>query len=490
MWTMRRFGPVLALATALCAGGAAGQGYDHDRFGQLLSEGRTATAADHARTGLEAAPDDPLARFDLGAAQFLLAVEHLGQGFYRHGLKPDYQTGFGLADLPFLRLPVPANPAPEPVTYAALRGILDRFVQDLAMAEATLVGVPAAPAFDAPLDLAAIRLDFDGDGQGSDGERLLGLLDAVAPRTGFDGGFAVDFDQSDAPWLRGYTQLLSAMAQFLLAHDWEAAFLASFHGLFPDTEMPGNAMTAEAARAAERLAVLTADPLNMSIPMSPSDPNQPKQGSLSFADWQAALDAYRRSDAYRAFLASDAYRAYLDRRATYDEIRRLRVAVQFGAVADLVAFLHLVSWDVTEPERIAAARGHLLAMVALSRENWVRIRAETDDRREWVPAPGQTGVFARLRVTERTVSSWLDFLDVFEAVLNGERLVSHWRFADRGINLRRMLEEQRRFDPWLIAQGAAVLPYLEAGEVMTADMAETMLELFGGDFFTYFIWFN
>ena len=38
---------------------------------------------------LKAHPDDGQARFGLGAIQFVRAVEHLVQGFYKHGLQPD-----------------------------------------------------------------------------------------------------------------------------------------------------------------------------------------------------------------------------------------------------------------------------------------------------------------------------------------------------------------------------------------------------------------
>jgi hypothetical protein len=65
---------------------------------------------------LKAHPDDAQARFGLGAIQFVRAVEHLVQGFFKHGLQPDIS---GM--IPFARLPVPANPKPEPISYEDLR---------------------------------------------------------------------------------------------------------------------------------------------------------------------------------------------------------------------------------------------------------------------------------------------------------------------------------------------------------------------------------
>jgi hypothetical protein len=83
------------------------------------------------------------------------------------------------------------------------------------------------------------------------------------------------------------------------------------------------------------------------------------------------------------------------------------------------------------------------------------------------------------------------FLDEFEAVLEGRRLIPHWRVAaGRGINLRRMFDEPGTFDPWLIAQGSAILPYLEDGETVSPETAFTILMLTEGGLLGYFVWFN
>ena len=60
------------------------------------------------------------ARFALGAIQFLQAIERLGQAFYRYGLNNGEQTA-ALSGFPFLRLPIPLNPSPEPIDYEKLR---------------------------------------------------------------------------------------------------------------------------------------------------------------------------------------------------------------------------------------------------------------------------------------------------------------------------------------------------------------------------------
>lgn len=461
----------LALAFATVSGPARADFVSEYRT--YLGKGQTEAAAAHAEARRSEMPDDAQAQFALGTAQFLLAVEHLGQGLHRYGLRSEYDASFGgLSGLPFLRLPVPPNPEPEQVTYEGLRAVLYRFVEDLSVAEATLAGIPDV-AVDLPLDPALIRLDLNGDGTGSEDERLLRLFAAVS-----GGGGAgletlpVDLDESDVPWLQAYCHLLMAMAEFPLAHDWEAAFNVTFHNLFPDSELPSSGIAAEVAQLRKRLASLLDE---KGRPAYPRAPQKPK--NMSYRDW-------RESPEYQAYLESPEYRRYREFRDTED-------AMEFGAIADLIAFVHLFNWPVVEPERMANVRTHLLSMIGLSRESWRRIALETDNRNEWIPKPvDQTGVFARMRVTSERVAGWHLFLDEFEAVLTGERLIPHWRFFGRGVNVRKMFEEPRRFDPVLIAQGAAVLPYLEEGKMVTGATVEEVARLMGRGFFAYFVWFN
>ena len=387
-----------------------------EKVQDLLYAGKTAEAAAVAQGHLAEAPDDDRARFALGAVQFLEAVEHLGQALHKYGLRSSYADPTGLSGLPFLRIPVPENPNPEKATYAALRGVLDRFVVDLETAEQTLRSVKNH-AIDFPLNIGLIRLDLDADGSASDEEVLWRIFKRVAGLPWLDeeeaGKFLTDFDESDVPWLQAYSHLLMAIAEFPLAHDWRDAFETTFHGLFPKAGLPVGVL---AERDAETL-------------------------------------------------------------------------VAYSGIADMIAFVHLNHWPVVEPERMRSVLGHLEAMVQLSRENWRRINAETDDRNEWIPNPKQSGVLPRMRVTEDRVAGWHQFLDEFDALLQGKKLIPHWRF-DQGINLRRIFLEPTTFDIVLLIQGSAALPYLEDGDLATDATWDQITRVFGGDFFRYFIWFN
>jgi hypothetical protein len=159
-------------------------------------------------------------------------------------------------------------------------------------------------------------------------------------------------------------------------------------------------------------------------------------------------------------------------------------------LVDLIAFVHLIRLPVKEPERMKAALTHLEKMLALSKESWKYIVAETDDDHEWIPNPQQKGVLG-VPVSKEMVESWLDFVDETEALLAGKRLVPMWRGREeRGVNLRKVFTEPRTFDLVLWVQGTGVTPYLEKGELTKPAVWTRLQRVFGGNFFGFAIWFN
>jgi hypothetical protein len=168
-------------------------------------------------------------RFGLGASQFLEAIEHLGQGFYKYGLRtPAIFRMLGRTP----QLPLPTNPHPELITHAAADQMIKDFVRDLHKAEQTLAGVKDDQV-KLPVRLNAIRLDLRGDGK-----RDVGLLEVMAPY--FRGSafpknadVLVHFDRGDVAWLRGYCHLLEAFCEFILAHDARDLFDILAPQVFP-----------------------------------------------------------------------------------------------------------------------------------------------------------------------------------------------------------------------------------------------------------------
>ena len=157
------------------------------------------------------------------------------------------------------------------------------------------------------------------------------------------------------------------------------------------------------------------------------------------------------------------------------------------AIADLISFLH-IRWPVSEPARMAAVRAHLKAMIGLSREDFTAIKAETDDDREWIPNAQQTGA-AGTPVTGGQIAAWYNVLDTFEALLDGKKLMPHWRMK-QGVNIRRVFDEPQPFDFVLWITGPAALPYVEDGPMLTSEEWERITEAFEGSFGSYAIWFN
>ena len=410
---------IAALLLAAPRGNAAAASQLVETFAAKLYAGEIAEGAKVARDRLAQVADDDEARFALGAAEFLSAVERLGQGLHRYGLHGEASVT-GMVGLPILRLPVPPNPTPEKLTYEAFRQLLETFVSDLGKAEATLAAVKATD-IDLPLNIGLVRLDLDGDGAGSEQEALWRLFKEIVDLPWLDAETAnellVDFDASDVPWLTAYCHVLMAIADFPLAHDWRLAFDATFHGVFPDSGLPSAALN----------------------------------------DWTQNPDAGE--------------------------------AQWLAGAADLVAFLHLMHWPVVAPERMHSVLAHVQAVPPLSRENWRRILAEADDANEWLPSPRQTGILPGMEVTQEQIDGWLLFLDEFEALLQGRKLLPHWRF-DEGINLRRIFLEPTTFDLVLLIQGSGALPYLEDGEMTTRETWFRIFQIFGGDFFRYAVWFN
>jgi hypothetical protein len=163
-------------------------------------------------------------------------------------------------------------------------------------------------------------------------------------------------------------------------------------------------------------------------------------------------------------------------------------------IADLIALVHGVDLPVTDPARLLRAREELLAMVRLSRATLASAAAETDDDREWLPSPTQNSVFG-LRLNTEQSAAWSGVLAEFEALLEGKKLLPHWRFAAKGegnygINVRRVFEESRRTDLIGYAQGAAALPYFETGPTTSLATWRELVRVFGGNFLGYALWIN
>lgn len=358
---------------------------------------------------LAADPANDDARIGLGTIRFVRAIENLSQGLYRYGLKTPRSFM-----MPILRLPVPENPNPEPITFDDFQALVAGFASDLALAEETLVGV--GPDVKLRLDLRRLYYDVNGDGTIAADESFVAVVQQVTgmPADAMPAELTFAFDQGDALWLRGYSNVLMALSDFILAHDWHESFETTFFHFFPKMESP------------------------FAAALAPPDDN-----------W---------------------------------------MYVEGAPIADFISFFH-IRWPVADPERMKSARQHIKAMIALSRESWDSIEAETDDDLEWLPNAHQKSPFASVQVGAQQIAAWRGVMDQAELVIDGKKLVPHWRFT-RGFNLARVFDEPRAMDTVLWITGPAALPYLEDGPVSTSEDWNAMVDAFGGRFGIFAVWFN
>jgi hypothetical protein len=162
-------------------------------------------------------------------------------------------------------------------------------------------------------------------------------------------------------------------------------------------------------------------------------------------------------------------------------------------IADFISFVHYVNWPVVEPDRRRAARGHLMEMIRLSRENWRAIRAETDNDREWLPGPHQRGEHALtgLTVGEEEVQGWMMALTMAEDLLEGRTLLPHFRITGKGIDMKRFFDEPQTFDLVLMITGPGAVPYLAEGRIVSMQDFNRIQQQFQGQgFMAFALWFN
>jgi hypothetical protein len=160
-------------------------------------------------------------------------------------------------------------------------------------------------------------------------------------------------------------------------------------------------------------------------------------------------------------------------------------------ILDGIAFIHLLSFPVKEPQRMESALHHLQEVTKFSRQSWKAILAETDDDHEWIPNPKQTSALGGAKVSGEMIEGWFGFLDEMDAILAGKKLLPFWRDAGgRGINLRRVFTEPTPFDLILWIQGTGAAPYLEKGTITSPDFWKTTDRIFRGDFLGFALWFN
>lgn len=165
-------------------------------------------------------------------------------------------------------------------------------------------------------------------------------------------------------------------------------------------------------------------------------------------------------------------------------------ADEFGDFPDMIAAVHDMRLELIEEDAWHRAREEFRGMIACSRACWARVDEETDDDREWLPSPRQTGPRGAV-ITQEEINGWLRVLDELGAVAAGEKLLPHWRLKPgSGINIDKLVAAPPELDLVLLIQGSAFLPYLEEGPVSDAEAWDELTAPFGPGFARFAVWSN
>ena len=370
--------------------------------------------------------DDPEAAFGVGVLTLFSGIENLAQPLYAHGFDPER----GIAVSPFFGMAWAeegGERVPEPLTYEQLRGYLEAFSDDMDAAIPALLASGEGD-FAVEIDVTQIRVDIDGDGQASEAESVGAFLATAA-----GAGQRLDMGSGMAPELG-----LPAMAFAFDGSD--AIWLAGYSQVLATQS---DLLLAHDFEDFFNAALHRLFP-GAGLPME----THPNGGQL-FMD--------RDSDAL---------------------------------LADAIAMIHTINWPIIDRDRLIGARDRALRVLDLSRQNWNAILAETDDHLEFIPSPYQTPLAEQMTVTKEMVGAWRETLDVSEAILRGELLLPHWRYADLGFDLAAWFAAAERTDFVLLFTGLDALPFLKEGEIADARSFAAANTVFGGSIWNYAAWFN
>ena len=458
-------------------------------------------------------PNDVEAVFGTGALQFIGAFATLQHNLYRHSAATTAATGmpgaglsaFGMMGWAFATpVVVPPNPNAQPMTYKALRSMLERSATDLTAAEATLALIKDRPV-KIVFEPGRIALDLNNNGAVEPGERVFeAMMGWRAPRAQ-QTGLEIAFDTADASWLRGYSHVMMATANLVLAFDFEKTFEATAHNSYGlATTAIGREIQRQMAtgRPAPVVQKLIAD-LDSKINVLQAQRNAMFSEQSEQRKRMAALPRPPEAQAERLALMEEqrAVQAGLgpvnvelntlttQRRDLQSEQNGMPPGNDYTGFFDIVAAVHSISWNVVEPARLKAVRTHLLQVMALNKNTWRLVRAESDDDREWLPNARQTSPFG-VRVTDEIIDSWLATTALAEQVLEGKKLLPHPRFRNKGVNLKKFLETTKRFDLVMTVTGHDLLPYLEEGEIVDGDTWRTLTNPMQGNLAMFAVWFN
>ncbi len=415
------------LMQAACAAYAADEAAPVEEY---LLQGKLSEGAAAMQTLIENEPKNQQARYSLGVVQFLQAIEGLGQDQYRFGLL----AGRAQA-MPFMRLPIAENKAPEQITYVGARAMIQRFVDQLQKAEQTLSAV-TPDGVRLPLKLGQIRLDLNNDGEVTNEESLWHITQVLQnPRLPQKAGapkeFPILFDAGDVPWLQGYCHALSALCEIVLAHDWQDQFERTAHLFYPQVDSPYEYLQAEGVGP------------YMSFG---------GQNIFDFVAWLHTIN--------------------------YEVVEPERMQKALMHMESVIR-LSRDSWKLIQAEDD-------------DEHEWIPNANQTSVMKGFNIGREQITGWHEILDEVELILQGKKLVPFWRGIKGG---VSP--FANRmpmnpeiGINVRKIFTQPTRFDLALWLQGTGLQPYLEKGDITSPEKWQQMMTSFRGQFFNFALWFN
>ncbi|MFQ1699298.1 hypothetical protein ACJ5NV_01750 [Loktanella agnita] len=188
-----------------------------------------------------------------------------------------------------------------------------------------------------------------------------------------------------------------------------------------------------------------------------------------------------------AFDPTDVIATVLANAATIAELRQGAAPMLFFSpedekIADLITIIVRVLEQQPDPIHTQAALDDFRAAISHNITFWYRVSAETDNDREFIPNKSQESALGML-FPPNIDQAWQAVLQEVAMVLNGERLIPHWRTGDNvGVNLNAWLRDPAPLDIIGVISGTSLAPYLERGQLAEDDAMTEFDQLTGGNF--------
>jgi len=421
----------------------------------------------------------------------------------------DYGIARGIGTMLGMRGSRFPNENPKDRTPTTFTDMVQRFADDLEHARATLANTTPQTATPFTVAIDDLWFDINSDGVRERGEEVSFQLTQVAldqrTRRGLEKSeFPVEirFDGADHAWLMAYTHMLSGLAEGILAFDPSTEFAHLQDAEVALANAPTipytydsdailleiTALEVEQEQLEEQEKQINGEFSLFSEQLSDlkkKKKDAPETADITALEQEILTTSEQRQDAQirlgetrrqKRFIRSEirANQSKLppellsesDARRNRQLRRRLEQSLNQELMDTVYAVIQTLRKN-PDRDRIASMRSHWDEMLRQNQVFWDAVLQETDNDREWLPNPDQTGALG-VSIDAQTISAWQSILDDAQGVLEGRLLVPHPLLPEGyGINVSAWLDDPGPIDLIAWIHGRAVSKYVAKGPLIT-----------------------